>query len=145
MEEVKGVIEEVSAFDSSQDASADFSAASGLPKVRESYLSTVSQCKALWQLALPQFGMYSYEYEWANLISAYHCNADPIPRSLLQRSRDDFDFEQGKRAQLFENMVQQLPRQFLKMREDEHLAERNRSLFEMLDSELVRHLQEPGN
>ena len=26
------------------------------------------------------------------------------------------------------------------MREDEHLAERNRTLFEMLDSELVKHL-----
>lgn len=28
----------------------------------------------------------------------------------------------------------------MKMREDEHLAERNSSLFEMLDSDLMRHL-----
>lgn len=42
MEEVKGVIEEVSAFDSGQDASADFSSSSGVPKTKESYLSTVS-------------------------------------------------------------------------------------------------------
>ena len=79
MEEVKGVIEEVSAFDSVADASADYSAsqsvASNIASAKVSYLSTVKQCRALWQLALPQFGMYSFEYEWANLISAYKCNA----------------------------------------------------------------------
>lgn len=86
MEEVKGVIEEVSAFaESGQDASADLSAPISIVStaVKESYLSTVSQCKALWQLALPQFGMYSYEYEWANLISAYRCNTKP---HIIRRS-----------------------------------------------------------
>lgn len=39
-------------------------------------------------------------------------------------------------------MMQYLPRQFLKMREEEHLAERSRSLFEMLDSELLKHLSD---
>ena len=56
MEEVKGVIEEVSAFaESGHDASADFSAPISIinTAVKESYLNTVSQCKALWQLALP--------------------------------------------------------------------------------------------
>lgn len=41
MEEVKGVIEEVSAF--SNEASADFSAAT-VVKTKESYLSTVKRC-----------------------------------------------------------------------------------------------------
>ena len=90
MEEVKGVIEEVSAFaDSGADASADLSAPISIinTAVKESYLGTVSQCKALWQLALPQFGMYSYEYEWANLISAYRCNTNhhSIRRSNMVR------------------------------------------------------------
>ena len=51
MEEVKGVIEEVSAFaESGHDASADFSAPISIinTAVKESYLNTVSQCKALW-------------------------------------------------------------------------------------------------
>lgn len=30
----------------------------------------------------------------------------------------------------------------MKMRDDEHLGERNRSLFEMLDSDLIRNLEE---
>ena len=90
MEEVKGVIEEVSAF--SNEASADFSAASLIVKPKESYLSTVKRCQALWQLALPQFGMYSFEYEWANLISAYKCNSKPIPQSRC-RSQEDIEFE----------------------------------------------------
>ena len=37
-------------------------------------------------------------------------------------------------------MMQYLPRQFIKMREDELLAARNQSVFEMLDSEVMRHL-----
>lgn len=56
MEEVKGVIEEVSSYDQSADPSADFSAQSShaiKTNNREPYLSTVSQCRALWQLALP--------------------------------------------------------------------------------------------
>ena len=43
MEEVKGVIEEVSSFDQSADPSADFSAPLSLVnKTNEPYLSTVS-------------------------------------------------------------------------------------------------------
>lgn len=44
MEEVKGVIEEVSSFDQSADPSADFSAISGglAAKNNEPYLSTVT-------------------------------------------------------------------------------------------------------
>lgn len=38
-------------------------------------------------------------------------------------------------------MLDFMPRQFMKMREDEHLAERNRSLFQMLDTDLMRHLE----
>lgn len=38
-------------------------------------------------------------------------------------------------------MLDFMPRQFIKMREDEHLAESNRSLFQMLDTDLVRHLE----
>ena len=102
MEEVKGVIEEVSSFDQSADPSADFSAPSGglVVKKNEPYLSTVTQCRALWQLALPQFGMYSFEYEWASLISAYRCNAKKID-AIMRRNQDDLEFEQGTRAQLF--------------------------------------------
>ena len=135
-EEVKGVIEEVSAF--SGDGSAEYSAAS-VVKAKKSYLSTVSQCKALWQLALPQFGMYSFEYEWANLISAYHCNAKPIQSSRC-RAQDDLEFEQGARASLFTNMLEFLPKRFMKMREDPNLAERHGTLFEMLDTDFMRHL-----
>ena len=104
MEEAKGVvIEEVSSFAAdSVDGSADFSVPNSslmlANKTKESYMSTVKQCEALWQLALPQFGMYSYEYEWANLISAYRCNAKPLDSNLRQNnnndsSRDDLEFE----------------------------------------------------
>ena len=141
MEEVKGVIEEVSSFDQSADPSADFSAPLSLVnKTNEPYLSTVSQCKALWQLALPQFGMYSFEYEWANLISAYRCNSKKIEASI-RRNQDNLEFEQDTRAQLFQNILDYMPRQFMKMREDEHLAERHRSLFQMLETDLMRHME----
>jgi len=69
--------------------------------------------------------MYSFEYEWASLMSAYHCNAQPISERC-RRNRDDFEFEQGTRAQLFSNLLQFMPRKFMKMREDEHLEKKNR-------------------
>lgn len=44
--------------------------------VETCHLGKGPMCKSLWQKALPHFGMYSFEYEWANLISAYKCNSD---------------------------------------------------------------------
>ena len=54
-------------------------------------------CKSLWQKALPYFGMYSFEYEWANLISAYKCNADFVAPED-GRTQDDLEFQQGIRS-----------------------------------------------
>lgn len=83
--------------------------------------------------------MYSFEYEWASLISAYRCNSKPIPTSR-RANQDDLEFEQGARSELFTNMLGYLPKQFMKMREDPDLAEKSRSLFAMIDSDLMRHL-----
>ena len=83
--------------------------------------------------------MYSFEYEWANLIAAYHCNAKPISANTC-RTQDDLEFEQGARAQLFTNMLEYMPKQFMKMREDPNLAEKHKTLFKMLDTDFIRHL-----
>ena len=57
----------------------------------KSYLETVPTCKAIFQKCLPHFGIYSFEYEWTDLISAYKCNTNFINEEAGM-SEDDVEF-----------------------------------------------------
>lgn len=78
-------------------------------------LNQIKQCDAVWQKAVPQFGIYSNEYQWATLLSAVKCNA-----------RDKYFANQGNLidgdlyAELFSNLRNHLPAKFMEsiIRED---------------------------
>ena len=98
-------------------------------------------CNALWQKALPHFGMYSFEYEWASLTSAFKCNTSFISMED-GLTEDDIEFQQGIRAQLFDNMLQYMPKLFTNHRQDQsELKKDYGTIFSMLDSDLIRHLK----
>ena len=71
-------------------------------------LDSIKQCDAVWQKAVPHFGIYGYEYQWASLLSAIKCNAsDPFFASQQDRLDPDFYVE------LFKNLYTFLPESFL--------------------------------
>ena len=97
--------------------------------------------KSLWFKALPHFGMYSFEYEWASLISAYKCNTSFILPEDGQ-TEDDLEFQQGIRSQLYDNMLQYMPKLFTNLRQDQSENKKDYGMiFNMLDSDLIRHLK----
>ena len=61
-------------------------------KVLQDPLEKVKTCDALWQKSIPQFGMYSDEYQWFDPISAIKCNASDFVFSKV-KGKSEIDSE----------------------------------------------------
>lgn len=71
-------------------------------------LDRIKNCPAVYQQALPQIGIYSNEYQWAQLLSGIKCNAsDKFVED--KRDKSDADIYVG----LYQNVLNFLPTKFL--------------------------------
>jgi uncharacterized membrane protein YheB (UPF0754 family) len=71
-------------------------------------LDQLKQCDAVWQKTVPQFGIYSNEYQWATLLSALKCNASD-KFFATQDNQIDGDLY----AELYSNVRSNLPAKFM--------------------------------